>query len=138
MGLKKRTGVSAEFSMSSLTDIIFLLLIFFMLTSSLVSPTAINLKLPSSSVTSSAKSTHSPIKVSVSKKKEFKFNGRSVTLESLPSNLTSAIRKDGRSSTDITVILSIHEKVDAQTLVTMVDMMNDFGVKMILATKVDK
>jgi len=36
MGLKKRSKVSAEFSMSSLTDIIFLLLIFFMLTSSLV------------------------------------------------------------------------------------------------------
>lgn len=36
MGLKKRSRVSAEFSMSSLTDIIFLLLIFFMLTSSLV------------------------------------------------------------------------------------------------------
>lgn len=36
MGLKKRNKVSAEFSMSSLTDIIFLLLIFFMLTSNLV------------------------------------------------------------------------------------------------------
>ena len=36
MGLKKRSKVSAEFSMSSLTDIIFLLLIFFMLTSTLV------------------------------------------------------------------------------------------------------
>ena len=36
MGLKKRGKVSAEFSMSSLTDIIFLLLIFFMLTSKLV------------------------------------------------------------------------------------------------------
>ncbi|MEM9990471.1 MAG: biopolymer transporter ExbD [Bacteroidota bacterium] len=36
MGLKKRNKVSAEFSMSSLTDIIFLLLIFFMLTSTLV------------------------------------------------------------------------------------------------------
>jgi len=36
MGLKKRNKVSAEFSMSSLTDIIFLLLIFFMLTSKLI------------------------------------------------------------------------------------------------------
>jgi biopolymer transport protein ExbD len=36
MGLKKRSKVSAEFNMSSLTDIIFLLLIFFMLTSNMV------------------------------------------------------------------------------------------------------
>jgi len=46
MGLKKKSKVSAEFSMSSLTDIIFLLLIFFMLTSSMVVPNALNLKLP--------------------------------------------------------------------------------------------
>jgi biopolymer transport protein ExbD len=45
MGLKKRNKISAEFSMSSLTDIIFLLLIFFMLTSSLVQ---ISITLPES------------------------------------------------------------------------------------------
>lgn len=45
MGLKKRNKTSAEFSMSSLTDIIFLLLIFFMLTSSLVQ---ISMPLPQS------------------------------------------------------------------------------------------
>ena len=43
--MKKRNKVSAEFSMSSLTDIIFLLLIFFMLTSSMVQ---INMPLPES------------------------------------------------------------------------------------------
>ena len=46
MGLKKRNKVSATFNMSSLTDIIFLLLIFFMLTSTIVAPNALNLKLP--------------------------------------------------------------------------------------------
>ena len=49
MGMKKRAKVSAEFSMSSLTDIIFLLLIFFMLTSSVVVPNALNLQLPGQS-----------------------------------------------------------------------------------------
>ena len=49
MGLRKKNKVSAQFSMSSLTDIIFLLLIFFMLTSSLVAPNALNLKLPGKS-----------------------------------------------------------------------------------------
>ena len=46
MAVKKRSKVSAEFNMSSLTDIIFLLLIFFMLTSSIVTPNALNLQLP--------------------------------------------------------------------------------------------
>jgi biopolymer transport protein ExbD len=52
MGLKKRNKVSAEFSMSSLTDIIFLLLIFFMLTSSVVTINAFNLKMPGNGSTS--------------------------------------------------------------------------------------
>ena len=49
MGLKKRNKASAEFNLSSLTDIVFLLLIFFMLTSSLASPNVKNLKRPVSS-----------------------------------------------------------------------------------------
>jgi biopolymer transport protein ExbD len=137
MGLKKRTGVSAEFSMSSLTDIIFLLLIFFMLTSSLVSPTAVNLKLPGSSKSSSSPSTHTPIKLTISKSKQFRLNGKSLKEEDVEKKLGKVISRDGRKYSDITVILDIHKKVDAQTLVSMVDMMNDYGVKMILATKLD-
>ena len=48
MTLKSRNKVSANFNMSSMTDIIFLLLIFFMLTSTLISPNALDLLLPSS------------------------------------------------------------------------------------------
>ncbi len=43
MALKKRSGVSAEFSLASMTDIIFLLLLFFMLTSTLVKIQPFNL-----------------------------------------------------------------------------------------------
>ncbi len=46
MNLKRRNKVSAEFSMSSMTDIVFLLLIFFMLTSTLVTTHALDLTLP--------------------------------------------------------------------------------------------
>lgn len=135
MGLKKRTKVSAEFSMSSLTDIIFLLLIFFMLTSSLVSPTAINLKLPSSSSKPTNKSTTQPIKLDINKRGEYTVNGKRMAESAIRGKLLSLIQKDGRNPEDITVILSIHEAVDAQTLVTNVDILNDYGVKMILATK---
>ena len=47
--LKRRNKVSPQFSMSSMTDIIFLLLIFFMITSTMVSPNAIKVLLPQSS-----------------------------------------------------------------------------------------
>jgi biopolymer transport protein ExbD len=55
MALKRRNKAEATFSMSSMTDIIFLLLIFFMLTSSVVHPNAIKLMLPQSSTQTSAK-----------------------------------------------------------------------------------
>ena len=135
MGLKKRTKVSAEFNMSSLTDIIFLLLIFFMLTSSLVSPTAINLKLPSSSRNATNQSSHSPIKLQIDNRKRYKINNVKISEDKVRDRLAGLIRNDQRNTEDITVILSIDEKVDAQTLVKNVDILNDFGVKMILQTK---
>lgn len=135
MGFKKRTKVSAEFSMSSLTDIIFLLLIFFMLTSSLVSPTAINLKLPNSSQTSTSKASQNPIKLEINQGKVFLINGSRIQEAEVRGRITGLVRADGRKPEEITVILSIHESVDAQTLVTNVDMLNNLGVKMILATK---
>lgn len=55
MALKRRNKADASFNMSSMTDIIFLLLIFFMLTSSVVHPNAIKLMLPQSSEQTSAK-----------------------------------------------------------------------------------
>ena len=55
MALKKRNKASASFSMSSMTDLVFLLLIFFMITSTVVTPSAIKLLLPQSSSQASAK-----------------------------------------------------------------------------------
>lgn len=53
--LKRKNRISPQFSMSSMTDIIFLLLIFFMITSTVVSPNAIKVLLPQSSQQTSAK-----------------------------------------------------------------------------------
>ena len=48
MSLRSRNKISSEFSMSSMTDIVFLLLIFFMVTSTMIAPNALKLLLPSS------------------------------------------------------------------------------------------
>ena len=137
MALKKRNKVSADFNMSSLTDIVFLLLIFFMLTSNVVNPTAINLMLPNSSRTNNS-TTAKPIVVKVDKSKTITFNKLTVDLPSLNGLLAQAIRADGRPKDQISVVLDIHESVDAQTLVSIVDVINLYEVKMILATKVSE
>ena len=55
MGLKRRTKVSEAFSMASMTDVIFLLLIFFMVTSTVVIPNAIKVTLPQAQKQTAAK-----------------------------------------------------------------------------------
>ena len=57
MAIKRNTKVLSEFSMSSMTDIVFLLLIFFLVTSTLVNPNALKLLLPKSTGQISAKAT---------------------------------------------------------------------------------
>ena len=57
MAIKQRAKTSAEFSMSSMTDIVFLLLIFFLVTSTLINPNALKLLLPKSTGQVSAKAT---------------------------------------------------------------------------------
>lgn len=57
MAIKRNTKVEAGFSMSSMTDIVFLLLIFFLVTSTLVNPNALKLLLPKSTGQVSAKAT---------------------------------------------------------------------------------
>ncbi len=64
MALRTRNKVSPNFSMSSMTDIVFLLLIFFMLTSTLVTTNALDLVLPSSKAKSVKKQT---VSVSIDK-----------------------------------------------------------------------
>lgn len=57
MAIKRRTKVDSSFSMSSMTDIVFLLLIFFLITSTLVNPNALKLLLPKSTGQVAAKAT---------------------------------------------------------------------------------
>ena len=57
MALKRNTKVEASFAVSSMTDIVFLLLIFFLVTSTLINPNALKLLLPKSTGQVSAKAT---------------------------------------------------------------------------------
>ena len=83
--MKKRNKVSAEFSMSSLTDIIFLLLIFFMLTSSMVQ---INVTLPESDSKTVAPS---DLIVMMTKDGNVTFNGKKTSTSALKNQIRSEI-----------------------------------------------
>lgn len=135
MALKKKSKVSAEFNMSSLTDIIFLLLIFFMLTSSVVNPNAINLKLPSSSTSASNTVVRKPIIVKVTETLQHSINGRSIPFAQLEESLNETVLADGRARNEIVVTLEMDAEVPAQGLVDVVEIITNVGTKMVLNTK---
>jgi biopolymer transport protein ExbD len=133
MGLKKRNKVNAEFNMSSLTDIIFLLLIFFMLTSTLVSPNALNLKLPGSSSKTVAPST---ISVSVTADSDFYIQNKEVN----PNDLLSLLKIEIAKETDkenVTVVINTDENAPIKDVVKVMDAAYKLKVKAILATDPD-
>lgn len=118
--------------MSSLTDIIFLLLIFFMLTSSLVAPNALNLKLPGSSKTRLTKPTEVD-KVRISKGGNFYLNGRRQDLGKLEQELSRIARS--RSKPAITI--DPDKGTPVEHVIAVMDLAMRYDINGVLATDVD-
>ncbi|MFN4298851.1 MAG: ExbD/TolR family protein [Thermaurantimonas sp.] len=127
MDLRGRNKVSAEFSMASMTDIVFLLLIFFMLTSTLVTTSALDLILPKSKAETVKKQD-----VSVAIKKDLKItvNDRPVTEDALEAELISLTA--GKEAP--VIILFADESVPTGKVVKVMDIAYRNRMKMVLAT----
>lgn len=131
MGLKKRSKVSAEFNMSSLTDIIFLLLIFFMLTSSLVAPNALNLKLPGKSRTTTTSASNLD-RVTISATGNFYLNGRRMGVEVLEQELTA---RANRTSSKFKFVIEHDNATPVQDVVAVMNIALKLNADGILAAE---
>ncbi len=127
MGLRSRNKVSPNFNMSSMTDIVFLLLIFFMLTSTLVSPNALNLLLPNSSTKTQTKQT---VSVSITKELDFYINQDKVEFEFLEPLLLKEMGNDPSNS----IILHVDKTVPINEAVKVMNIANENKFKLVLAT----
>ena len=127
MGLRSRNKVSANFNMSSMTDIVFLLLIFFMLTSTLVSPNALKLLLPSSKAKTLEKQT---ISISITKDIDFYINENKVTSASIEQELKLLIN----NATEPAIILHTDKTVAIEHVVKIMDIAYRNKYKIVLAT----
>ena len=116
MGLKKRNKVSATFNMSSLTDIIFLLLIFFMLTSTIVAPNALNLKLPGTTKTQTT-SKEKMSDVRILGNGSYQWNKKNVSRAQLESELRKLARQNNKSFT-----ISPDKKTPVENVVYVMDL----------------
>lgn len=127
MGLRSRNKVSPNFNMSSMTDIVFLLLIFFMITSTLVSPNAFKVNLPNSNVKTQTKQT---VALSISQDLEYYIDGEKINFENIESILIAKMGENPENS----IILHADQSIALQEAVKVMNIANKNKFKMALAT----
>ena len=127
MSLRNKNKVSANFSMSSMTDIVFLLLIFFMLTSTLVSPNALKLLLPNSQAKTLEKQT---ISVSITDEIEYYIEDQKYPFEQLENQLKLRLAYEEQPA----IVLHADKTVDIEFAVKIMDIAYRNKYKIVLAT----
>lgn len=128
MNLRRRHKITPEVSASSMSDIMFFLMLFFLIASSVVNPNVIKLLLPkAASGISVAKKT---ISVSITKDLQYYVEKKLVPADQIEALLNSYIQ----NQTELTVILYVDQTVAIQDIVNVMDISNKLKVKLVLAT----
>ncbi|RPD98494.1 biopolymer transporter ExbD [Aureibaculum marinum] len=128
MNFRGRNKVSPEFNMSSMTDIVFLLLIFFMLTSTLVTVNALDILLPKAQgKTENNKS----VAVSITKGLDFYIDREKVRENEIEQSLLSLLSNQENP----TIVLRAEEGVPIEKAVSIMDIANRNKYKVILAVR---
>ena len=128
MNLRGRNKVAPEFNMSSMTDIVFLLLIFFMLASTLVTTNAIDILLPKASGKTENKKS---IAVSITKDLRYYVDQKLVGKSILEQELIGLLKGQDKP----TIVLRAEKTVPVENVVNVMDLANRNKFKVILAVK---
>ena len=130
MNIKSKHKVNSMFSMSSMTDIIFLLLIFFMLTASFITPSGLPINLPSSK---SSNIVIQKISVSITEGLEYFVNDEKVEIQNLEMILKNELQgKEGL------IVLHCDKNVPVEKLVEVAGIATLLEAKVSIATKPKK
>lgn len=130
MELESKHKADASFSMSSMTDIIFLLLIFFMLTSSFITPSGLPVNLPSAK---KSKIVMQKTAVTITKDLKYFINNRRVSESNLEHELAREI-----SGSEAIVTLHVDKSVPTEYLIKVAGIAASLNAKVSIATKPGK
>ncbi|MDO5978132.1 ExbD/TolR family protein [Flavivirga spongiicola] len=128
MNFRGRNKVTPEFNMSSMTDIVFLLLIFFMIASTLVTTNAIDILLPKASGKTENKKS---VAVSIKKDLTYYIDQQRVGESVLENELLAALSSQEKP----TIVLRAEKSVPVENVVKVMDIANRNKFKVILAVK---
>lgn len=134
MALKRRNKVEASFAMSSMTDIIFLLLIFFVISSTMSSPSDIKINLPQSGAKTSSKPVVARVSIDENGLYYISKGGEQavpVAEEMLDSYITGIVAQD----TSTFIALHADQNIPYKQVVKVLDIANQHKLKLVIATK---
>jgi biopolymer transport protein ExbD len=129
MNLRSKNKFRPEVSSSSLSDIMFFLMLFFMIMSTMISPSVIKLTLPKSQHNQQVQKVQ--IAISITKDLKYYVNNVEVGLDGLENSIVSSTK----DIAEPTIVIRCDESVPVQNLVDVMQIGNKLKIKMILATK---
>jgi biopolymer transport protein ExbD len=127
MNLQSKNRVVTTFSMSSMTDIIFLLLIFFMLTASFVTPSGLPVNLPSSE---SSTIVMQRVSVTITQDLRYFVNDQRTNIRRLPDDLRAAL--NGQEGV---VVLHVDQSVPTEHLIRVAGIATSLNARVSVATR---
>jgi biopolymer transport protein ExbD len=132
MQLRRKSKAGSEVSTSSLNDIMFFLLLFFLIASTMANPNVVKLLLPKAEGKQIV--TKDPISLSVNDKLEYSIENEPVAKDQLLAKLEAKIR----NQKDPVVVVNIDRTLKVQDLVDLLEIGNKLNIKMVLATDKNK
>lgn len=128
MNLNSRNKLDASFNMSSMTDMVFLLLIFFLLTSNFVTPSGLPINVPTSKV---ATKVMPKINVGITADKRYYVNEVQVPYERLEAEIAAALKGVDEG----VVVLNVDKTVPVQYLINVASIATKLKARVSIATK---
>lgn len=132
MNLRKRQRPHVEVHTSALNDIMFFLLLFFLLASAVVNPNVVKLFLPRSN--SGQAIPQKTITLSINKELEYFVEKEKVPFEALEAKILPY----QQASPDLTIILYADKSIAIENVVNLTDIANKLKIKLVLATETKK
>ena len=125
----KRHKKQAEMHGSALNDILFILLLFFLIVSTLANPNVIKLAVPKGTSNTKAKQT---VVVSIDQNRDYYVGTRRVPFERLKYSLVPALANE---NLEPTIVINAEKSVPVEDIVNVMEIANKLGAKVVLATK---
>lgn len=136
MKIERRKNRSAEVYTASLNDIMFFLLLFFLIISTLVTPAAIKVALPNSK-TSTEVVTKKSVQLAITADHRYFLNDKEVVFEEIEPALRSLVAQK-KQDEEINVLLQADRTLNIQDIINVIDIGNTAKVKMVLFTQKEK